>query len=786
MKFRLLLRVGAPLVLLAVMVFVAATGRLHIETDLLSLLPSTARDATVERIANQWIAGNAQRSVFLIGHASLAQAKAQARRYAEALTAAGAFDDVHVTFPLPLPQDVHAVFLPYRFQLLAAETRSALTDQTNDDFIAARLQRRLYDPFRPSVGLPLAQDPLGLLDEQLARLPWTLPGVRLEPEADGMLLAHDRNGHYVLVVARVRGSTYDNGVQRAVQRALDQAGQAVRDNAPDVRILHTGAIHYAGVARAAAEREFDIIGFGSLVGIIAMLWLTLRSLRPVVLGLVSVALGVGVAALVTQAVFGNIHLITLVFGASLTGEAIDYSIQYFAARVHAGRQWEARRGLRAVMPGILIALATSVLGYATLALAPFPGLRQIALFAVTGLGVAALLVAFLLPAFLRKPADYRPTALLRSADSLLAACRRRCTPAVRALLIAAVVLVCAPGWWMITSQDDIRSLVHPDPTLASEENAIRELCGVNQSSQLFIVYGNDPQEVLQHEVALTARLRDAVQAQTLTGYQAISEFVPPISQQRENYRLLKQKVFADAAGHWRLQARKVGLRDDVARRYADDFKTSSERWLTPEVWFDSSVSAATRQLWVGKVDDRYFSIVLPGSFTSTQVLARAADSLPGVTLVDKPGQVSGLFRDYRRMSYAILVLATVLVGVLLLVRYGWRDGLQAMLPTASGIGVALAFFGYGGMPLTLFNSMALLLVLGVSVNYVIFLREGWERGGATLIGVVLSALTTLLSFGLLGWSSTPALAQFGSTLFVGIAGTVLLAPVLAPVRGGRR
>jgi predicted exporter len=47
-------------------------------------------------------------------------------------------------------------------------------------------------------------------------------------------------------------------------------------------------------------------------------------------------------------------------------------------------------------------------------------------------------------------------------------------------------------------------------------------------------------------------------------------------------------------------------------------------------------------------------------------------------------------------------------------------------------------------------------------------------------GVLLSAATTLLSFGLLAMSAMPALRSFGATLGVGIAVSVLLAPVGMP------
>lgn len=90
--------------------------------------------------------------------------------------------------------------------------------------------------------------------------------------------------------------------------------------------------------------------------------------------------------------------------------------------------------------------------------------------------------------------------------------------------------------------------------------------------------------------------------------------------------------------------------------------------------------------------------------------------------------------------------------------------------------LALGILGYLGTPFTLFNLMALMLVLGVGVNYAIFLREGGMYAAATLAGVLLSAGTTLLSFGLLSFSSMPALSGFGLTLLIGIGIAVLFAP----------
>ena len=64
--------------------------------------------------------------------------------------------------------------------------------------------------------------------------------------------------------------------------------------------------------------------------------------------------------------------------------------------------------------------------------------------------------------------------------------------------------------------------------------------------------------------------------------------------------------------------------------------------------------------------------------------------------------------------------------------------------------------GWLGESLQLFNVLALILLLGIGVDYGIFLLEH-DGDGSAWLAVVLGAASTLLSFGLLGLSGTPAL-----------------------------
>jgi hypothetical protein len=72
------------------------------------------------------------------------------------------------------------------------------------------------------------------------------------------------------------------------------------------------------------------------------------------------------------------------------------------------------------------------------------------------------------------------------------------------------------------------------------------------------------------------------------------------------------------------------------------------------------------------------------------------------------------------------------------------------------------------VPLQLFSVLALALLLGVGVDYGIFLLEH-PGDGVSWTAIVLGAASTLLAFGLLALSSTPALHAFGMTMLSGWA-----------------
>jgi predicted exporter len=116
--------------------------------------------------------------------------------------------------------------------------------------------------------------------------------------------------------------------------------------------------------------------------------------------------------------------------------------------------------------------------------------------------------------------------------------------------------------------------------------------------------------------------------------------------------------------------------------------------------------------------------------------------------------------------------------LLLVWRYGWRGGLWTMSPPAAAVVLTPALLSLAGQGITFFHAMALLLILSIGVDYAIFCAETTkEHRSVALVAIWLAVLTTLLSFGLLAFSSVRGVQSFGLTMLIGVTLSFLLAPL---------
>lgn len=741
--------------------------RLQLETDMLAMLPQRAGDRAVQEATRQLADGAGRRVVVLVGATDWPAARRAADAYAATVESADASLALRYRVGADLADDWIGFFTPYRAQLLTDAQRAELRDEPTDR-LAARAVEALYRPFgMPRIGA-WQDDPLNLfggwLAARAAESPVRVVDDRLSVAADGR--------QYALLMLEQQGPAFSIAAQRALMPVLDAARTAAQAAVPGAEIINAGVPLHAAHAAEQAHREIHTIGLGSLAGILILTVLAFNGLRPRILVALSIGIGLLAAISVCALLFERVHLITLVFGASLVGVAENYGTNWFCNRL--GRPPEERWAMRRRQaPVMWLAMLTTVIGYALLALAPFPGLRQIAVFSAVGLLAAFVTVLWWFP-FL----DHRPIPFNRFADWL--GSRRACWPTLgrnrfTVLFGGAVLAITAAGALQLRSNDDIRLLQNSPPTLIEQQLRLGKLLELPSPAQFFLVTGSSAGEVLAAEEAVKQALAGLVGEGVLDGWQAISDWVPSPARQAEDHALIERRI-GGADGVLALAAAR--LDEPLAPRAAAPAAT-----LTVEAWLAAAVSEPLRHQWLGRFGDGQASVMLlrgahdPALFAR---LAAVAEGVPGVRFVDKVGEVSEVLAHYRQRMAAVILASYALVLVALCLRFG-RRGWRALAPTAIASVLAIALLALLGQPLQLFNVLALLLILGMGVDYGIFLLEQPGRSERRpFLSVTIAAACILLAFGLLALSQTPALRAFGLTMLFGIFLAWLLTPLFMP------
>ena len=730
-----------------------------LSANLMALVPGDAPDALQLRAEQRMQEPLNREMLVLVGSADRQQAINMAQQLGEQWQASGLFEQVQWNLQADLPA-LREQLLRGRLAMLSAADREQLIAHP-DAFIEQRVQA-LFDPFTGFSLVPSQDDWLGLT----GRIQNSQPqrgAVQLDI-GSGALMAHADGKQWVLLRARTQGNAFDLTLPMQVAALLEQSrAQAATQQ---VELLAASGLLYAASGQQQASREITWVGGGATVGILLLLLLAFRRWR-VLLAFVPVLVGMLFGAVACVAFFGSMHVMTLVLGSSLIGVAVDYPLHYLS-KSWSLKPWRSWPALRLTLPGLSLSLATSCIGYLALAFTPFPALTQIAIFSAAGLVGAYLSAVCLLPALLNgvvlRPAQWPlnvAQCLLNARQALL---KKVPTPALLALLL----MFCAAGLWQLNSKNDIRQWVSAPPQLMTQAQAIARITGYQPTSQFFLVRADSEQQLLERQAALSERLDALIGKGTLQGYLALNQLVSP---PREQQRL--RAALSALPRHWQpllaLGVPLPALQHELAQLQA-----------LPEQRIDAALNGPLaepwRLLWLGRDADGVAAMVSLQGLNDASLLREQARDLPGVELVDRLGDLNSVFAATQISAAELKLLSCALIVLLLIAPFGLGGAVRIVaLPLLAAL-CSLASLGWLGQPLTLFSLFGLLLVTAISVDYAILMREQIGGAAVSLLGTLLAALTTWLSFGLLAVSSTPAVSNFGLSVSLGLAFSFILAP----------
>jgi len=738
-----------------------------VSADLMTLVPGDTQDPLVQRAEQRMQAPLNRELLLLVGHEDRAQALALSDRLAHQWQASGLFEKVQWS----LQPDLAALrqqLLQGRLALLSADDREQLLKQP-EAFIEQRVQS-LFDPFAGFSLLSNQDDWLGLGARIQASQP--IPANVQMDTASGALVAEADGKHWVMIRARTQGNAFDMQLPLQVSALLDTTRASAAQAGASVHAA--SGLLYAAHGQQQATREMTWVGGGATLGILLMLLLAFRRWQAL-LAFVPVLVGMLFGAVACVALFGTMHVMTLVLGSSLIGVAVDYPLHYLS-RSWSLRPWRSWSAVRLTLPGLSLSLATSCIGYLALAFTPFPALTQIAIFSAAGLIGAYLSAVCLLPALLARvslePAQWPLRITQRLTDWRIALLRRVPSAALLALLLAFT----AAGLWQLHSRNDIRQWVASPPQLLEDAQAVARITGYQPTSQFYLVRGDDQRQLLERLQGLSAKLDELVGLGKLKGYLSLSQLLGSDQAQQQT-----REALGALAQHWQPLVA-LGVPDAALAAEVEQLQQLPAQSIDQAL--QGPLSEPWRPLWLGQDGEGVAAIVSLQGLGDAALLGLLAEDQPGVQLVDRLGELNRLFAATQISAVELKLVSCGLILLLLILPFGLGGALRLVaLPLLAAL-CSLACLGWLGQPLTLFSLFGLLLVTAISVDYAILMHESIGGAAVSLLGTLLAALTTWLSFGLLALSATPAVSNFGLAVSLGLAFSFLLAPWAAPRDGG--
>ena len=781
--------VAAWLVGIAAAIAVIANTRFT--ADMSAFLP---REATAEQkvLVDQLRDGTLSR-LLLVGIAG-GDAASRARisiALGNALRHDGAFAQVHNGDATETARDREYVFAN-RYLLSPAVTPQRFTVEGLHAAIADSIDL-LASPAGMMLKSVLPRDPTG----EIVRLAGDLAGTARPRLEGGAWASQDGERAILLLETRAGGSDLD-AQEQALARIRTAFGQAVatsRVSGGNVSLLLSGTGVFAVASRATIHDEVVRLSIASTTLIVLLLLAVYRSVVALALGLVPVVSGALAAVAAVSLADGFVHGLTLGFGTTLIGEAIDYSIYLF---IQSGERND-ESWVRRFWPTIRLGVLTSICGFATLLLSGFPGLAQLGLYSITGLAVAALVTRFVLPRLL--PARFRVRDLTPLGRTLAAAVERaaalRWLLAVIALAsLAALLLHRAPLW--------NRELSALSPVSAADQaldQQLRSDLGAPDARYLVVASGDSLDAALAASERAAQALDPIVERGVLGGFEAPSRFLPSRATQQARQAALPPRPELEA----RLRAATAGLPLAAARLapFLDDAERIRTRQplVRPDL-VGTSLAHAIDALVVPQ--GQRWTAMLPlrppeGSATIDAAAVRAALSsarVDGALFIDIKDEADRLYGGY--LGEAMRLSAAGFVAIVVLLALALRQPARVarvLAPLVLAVLAVAGTFAAAGQPMILLHLVGMLLIVAIGSNYALFFDRGAGTGASgssaanaandgarpRLLASLLTAnLTTVAGFGLLAFSSVPVLAALGTTVGPGAILALVFAAMLAP------
>jgi predicted exporter len=719
---------------------VVLLNQLQLSFDLSAFFPrhtTLAHEVLIEQVRN----GPASRLLVIgVGGDETADVVTSARQLQRELSGDpafvavlnGEFDEQSADVPFPV-SDYYLLMNDLDFG--AAALRRVLQDRLRDLAFgggAELLQLVSRDPYLATVDVLESLAPAELSGE-----PWVAA-----------------NGSAVLL-AETTAASIDIAAQA---EAVDAVGTAFSGlpNSAALTLDITGVGAFSVELQETIRAEATLRSVLASVALLLVLFAVFRNLRVLLLSALPLLTGFLAGLTIVAVLFDTVHGITLAFGFTLLGVAIDYPLHLFS---HA-RHDSGLPAIRRIWPTMRLGAASTVVAYLALVFSNSTGLAQLGVFTAVGVIVASLATRTWLPWLL-------PDNDTTNVDDAPAT-----NPGLSLTFAAgAVVLAIAIAWPRFEAglwDDNLSSLSPVANDRLQADQVLRSAAVTADLRYQLTLHADSLEQLLRDSEALDAVLAGAADQGIVEGWQSVTRILP--SERTQDARRIKIPARADLAGNIAAAVDGTPFRADAF----DAFLDAAENARTAPALTASAIEGSPLSSWLEahllQLDTRWVALTSLVQPEPEALAQHIADAGLEADLVDFQEASLSLMRDYRGTALrTILVAALLIVAILWWVRGRLLQTLWIGLTVAASLLVTIAIIGMVHGSLTVIHMVALLLVLGLGLDYALFLSrsEPATERKATDKGVLACAASTTIAFTILAASSIPVLKFLGLTVAAG-------------------
>jgi predicted exporter len=625
--------------------------------------------------------------------------------------------------------------------------------------------RQLNSPFGKIYEKAATLDPTGLFQELL--LSWQ-EGTKPPTRSDGVWTSPDGDRTLVLIETTSPGYTLDRQVDTVID--LENAlGDVAAEQGVD--LLMAGTPVNTVKARNAVRQEMVYGSVAALVLILGFLFSVYRSVRLLILSALPIITGMMFGLAATVFVFDSIHRITLAFGITLLGVAIDYPLHLFS---HTHRKERLQQTAKRIRPPMLLGAMTTVAAFAVLGTGGFNGLAQLAVFIGSGLAAAVLTALFVLPSV---TGDHRLYAGAGPPTGRAWVPPRWFSTAFLGFALGALVL-------LGTSTDKIwerdLSALSPVPSATKLlDGALRADLGAPDLRFLFLVSGDSAEAMLQHSERLEPELIVLKDKGDIGGFDVVHRYLPSLETQSRRLQALPDtnRLRADIE----TAAEAAGLDPELFSPFVEAVDAS--KGLAPLSPEDGLSVFEGTPLWprlanlLVERDGQWYGFVPLSAVQNLAILEDVAEGIEHVSFVDLKEVSSESITSFRNAALLRLLAGMVIIMVLLfIVRRDMAVALRIVFSMFIALAIAAGIMLLLGEKFSLFHILASLVVIGVGLDYGLFFSwraDVAEERRRAFHGIAICAVSTTIVFALLAMSSISVLRVIGLTVALGTGLTFL-------------